>query len=892
MALLQNDKVIFYHPLDDAVEAVEAKTWAGSADFTDGKVERSMCPAAGADADLSGLTADYGNAAGAAKMAFAGWFCNPSGEGAGAPSAGPEYVSDPGPPNHVVNIVSAAALDSSKFVFLWQDGGTGDARAIIGAVSGTAVSFGSANSVEAADAESVSAAALSPTAFLACYTDAANHDLSVAVGTVSGLDITFGAPHRLTSTAHDIQCVSLTSTLAVCTFRHDTDAATVALTVSGTDITFSPLQEPGSGRSLCVAALTSTTFIQIYRAASFGNRGRARVGTVTGGTVTFGSDALFSENDNNHPIGEFGFVCALDSTHVVVVYTPSSGRARAVVGVVAGATVSFGGWVTFGSSTSTKLKCEALDPTHFAVVVLEGSVLNSRVGRVSGEDIILSPSKKANSGAASGGWLNGQAVARLDAGKFVVVYADTATGKGRAQIFTAPSERPTLGSPIGDGAEGAGGTGVNGSTIEVYVNGQSVGTADGTVSGGEWAKTGMSAVSEGDTVKARQTEPGKPKSGFSNVVVVASAPSELYYMGWANPTTWLGGSPAAAPPMSVCSLDTEHMVVLWRDDDGNAKVIAGFLSYGYHITWGSAVTIGTADAESVSVVALSATKVLACYTDATNGNLAAAVGTVSGDTDITVGPVEKNLYDATRIQCVALAPGLAVCTFTDPGFATRSYVQSIAVSGTGIAFGTAKYLTVTAGSSGFVAGLTSTTFVHMYRDAAGGRARVGTVAGITITYAAAAGFTANAIGDYGFVCALNDPTRFVVVYEDVDDSSKGKAVIGTVSGADVTFGAPRTFCDSAVTKLKCVALDSARFVAAAYDASEFGEFVGTWVGVVSGTDITFGFATRPCESADGWMSGQTMARLHSGPSVWVVIVYSDIEDSNRGKARVGDDHTW
>jgi hypothetical protein len=1114
--------------------------------------------------------------------------------------------------------------------------------------------------------ESVSAIALTATMFLACYTHTVDLDLSAVVCTVSGLDITFGAPYRRAAlSAHNIQGVALTSALAVCTYTDDATPPfigprAVALTVSGTDITFGTSSSgwtTGTGTCLGVAALTSTTFIQIIRAASFTNRGRAMVGTVVGSAIMFGVFAAFSEADNGHPIGDFGFVAALDSTHVVVVYRSMSGD-RAIVGVVSGTTVSFGMWtwttfkkngraatfdanaencrvaaldstrflvaytengksdrlgirvgtlsggqgsslgavitfgalleigsgvtiwhgvtalaalsptkavvvaeqfqttpdtidayvltvsgtavaagakttvstatttnlsmalcaldastvllaygdtggayagtaqvgtvsgtdITFGAATSfsagdtielaacrmtattavvcynasdnngyarvltvsgttvtfgaaasfetdalavayvsvagldsarfavayfddprgylrvgtvaagaisfgaaneflnnnsillvklaligtdrlalaygvstmnsfymecavsgysvsfgaatewyaggvpfgasgnsstgmaavggqavaayrdgtlpgpgraailssraaATFKCEALDSTHFVAAVLEGGVIKVWAVAVSGASMAFSPPRSANSGAASDGWMNGQTVARLSAGKFVVVYTDTASGRCRAQVFTTSSARPTVNSPIGAGAAAVGGTGVNGSAIEVYVNDLSVGAADGVVSGGAWAKTSMPVMSAGDRVRAKQTEPGKLKSGFSNTVWVSPPTAPLYWAGWSYPQTWLGGfSLPVAGPMSVCALDSTHIVVLWRDSNGDAKVRAGFLNYGVHITWGIVETIAAARAaESVSIVALTATKFLACYTDASGGGgtLWAAAGEVFGDTDVIIQAVDNYTFhsDVTHIQCAALAPDLAVCTYKrDPTSPTALYAISVTVSGEAIAFNGSgpTFFTVTSGSFGFVTRLTSTTFVHMHRTGVGtgvGKAVVGIVTGGDISYGTAVGFTGtNIIGNYGFVCAL-DATHFVVAYEDASDSSKAKVAVGAVSGTTVvSFGAPVVLYASAVTKLKCEALDSARFVVAAYDA---GGQIRTWVGTVTGVAVTFGYATTPplaghATDAGAWLSGQTLARLHGDSPA---IVYSDSEDS-------------
>jgi len=338
------------------------------------------------------------------------------------------------------SIVSVAALDSVTVVALWRDSSTQRVNAIVGAVSGTAISFGSAKVAEAAnaDAESVSVAALTSTTFLACWVDTANHDLSAAVGTVSGLDITFGAIHRKAGTMHNIQCAALASTLAVCTYFTGTTAQIAALTVSGTDITFGAANNPGAGGCMSVAALTSTTFIHIRRDGIYGDRGKAKVGAVVGAALTFGANAVFSENDNDHPIGDFGFVCALDGTHVAIAYTPFSGGSVVIVGFISGTTVSFGTRAAFNSDAAVNLKIEALDSTHFVVAADEGGVLKARVGTVSGTAVTFGAAQAANSGAAWGGWVNGQAVAKLTSSKWAVVYADTATGNGRAEIFTDP----------------------------------------------------------------------------------------------------------------------------------------------------------------------------------------------------------------------------------------------------------------------------------------------------------------------------------------------------------------------------------------------------------------------------------------------------------------------
>ena len=78
MALLQHDKVLYYHPLDDAVEATKSLTWSGpggGADFAAGKVDDAVRTASSpSQARLTYLPASaYGNLSGSTHFACAFW---------------------------------------------------------------------------------------------------------------------------------------------------------------------------------------------------------------------------------------------------------------------------------------------------------------------------------------------------------------------------------------------------------------------------------------------------------------------------------------------------------------------------------------------------------------------------------------------------------------------------------------------------------------------------------------------------------------------------------------------------------------------------------------------------------------------------------------------------
>lgn len=85
---------------------------------------------------------------------------------------------------------------------------------------------------------------------------------------------------------------------------------------------------------------------------------------------------------------------------------------------------------------------------------------------------------------------------------------------------------PVVNNSIGVGATSVSGTSSepNGSTITVYKNGVSVGTA--TVSGGTWTLSGLSALAAGDIITATASTTGKSVSLLSSPVTVSSVRSD------------------------------------------------------------------------------------------------------------------------------------------------------------------------------------------------------------------------------------------------------------------------------------------------------------------------------------------------------------------------------
>ena len=81
---------------------------------------------------------------------------------------------------------------------------------------------------------------------------------------------------------------------------------------------------------------------------------------------------------------------------------------------------------------------------------------------------------------------------------------------------------PVVTSPITNGATSVSGTSseADNTTIEIFVDGSSVGTAN--VASGAWSKTSLTALTTGQAVTAKATAPGECLSSASNSVTVTT----------------------------------------------------------------------------------------------------------------------------------------------------------------------------------------------------------------------------------------------------------------------------------------------------------------------------------------------------------------------------------
>ena len=164
-------------------------------------------------------------------------------------------------------------------------------------------------------------------------------------------------------------------------------------TVSGTGISFgtaATFHTDVQGLTVAVYDPTSQKVIIPYKDGNDADKGKCKVATVSGTSISFGNIATFESSNLSNDIA---VAYDVNSSKVVVVYSDAgnSSHGKAVVGTVSGTTISFGSSATFESATTSDIDI-SYDIANKVNVISYDDAANSNygtyiVGTVSGTSI-------------------------------------------------------------------------------------------------------------------------------------------------------------------------------------------------------------------------------------------------------------------------------------------------------------------------------------------------------------------------------------------------------------------------------------------------------------------------------------------------------------------------
>ena len=239
--------------------------------------------------------------------------------------------------------------NSNKVVIGYADAGNSyRGTAIVGTVSGTSISFGTEVVFNSGGSTSSLAATFDSNAnkVVFAYRDV-NSPGNAIVGTVSGTSISFGSETQFYNgiAIYNALCFDSTNNKVILAYRaHSNDQTRIRVcTVSGTSISFGSETTLNSNNAYAYMQLvhdsSNDKIVAIYQDGE-NNQGTAVVGTVSGTSISLGSEVVFETDNATYISAHF----ASNINKVVIGYADAgnSSYGTVVAGTVSGTSISFG----------------------------------------------------------------------------------------------------------------------------------------------------------------------------------------------------------------------------------------------------------------------------------------------------------------------------------------------------------------------------------------------------------------------------------------------------------------------------------------------------------------------------------------------------------------------
>ena len=366
---------------------------------------------------------------------------------------GSEYVFNAG-----TSIYTSMAFDpnnAKKFVAVYRDTSNSNyGTAIVGTVSGNSISYGP-EVVFYSGTTAWTSIAFDPNTsgkFVVSYMDGTSGG-SACVGTVSGTNITFGTAVVFETSEANYSTIAFDPSTAgkfIITYLIGISTGNAIVgTVSGTSITFGTTAVFEAAKaefpSVSFDPNDSGKFVIAYNDGGNSDYGTAIAGTISGTTPSFGSAAVFDSvacgrtnvSFDPNTAGKF-----------VVAYRGGSEHGNAVVGTVSGTSLSFGSNVVFNNTVTSEMAISFDSGTGGKFVIAYQDDVNSEYGTailgvLSGTSVSFSLKTVFNTGDTL---YPSIAFDPNTAGEFVVTYRDAGNSNYGTSVVGNISSALTIGS--------------------------------------------------------------------------------------------------------------------------------------------------------------------------------------------------------------------------------------------------------------------------------------------------------------------------------------------------------------------------------------------------------------------------------------------------------------
>jgi len=291
--------------------------------------------------------------------------------------------------SNAINTTSAIYDSTNdKVVIAYSNGSDSNkGTCVVGTVSGTSISFGTPVVFDNSNLSFVSATydSTNSKAVIAYRDTPDGYKGKAIVGTVSGTSISFGsvAVYESANQTTDVAATyDSTNQKVVIAYANNSKGKAVVGTVSGTSISFGTaveFQDDTITQSSATYDSTNGKIVIAYRHNDSSNHGTAIIGTVSGTSISFGTAVVF----NAAATDQISATYDSNIGKVVIAYGDEGNSTykagTAIVGTVSGTSISFGSEVVFENANTDYIRT-AFDSTNNQIVIIYDDNGNSSYG--------------------------------------------------------------------------------------------------------------------------------------------------------------------------------------------------------------------------------------------------------------------------------------------------------------------------------------------------------------------------------------------------------------------------------------------------------------------------------------------------------------------------------
>jgi len=752
---------------------------------------------------------------------------------------------------------TTCTLMGNKVLVAYNNSNSGSEGVIrVGTFNGDSISFGDPIEFNDDFSQWIQLLPLVDNKVIVSYRDDGNNNLGACkIGTVTGDEISFSAEFVFNSvdTDHISMCKIDDSRFAVAYSDYGTgNLGTLVIgQVSGSTITFGTQQVYTNSAFFNSVALIGTNKLAIcYQDDTNSNYGTCIIAGVSGTSLTLGAPQVFSN------FGYTNYIKVLSTAidQIVITYQDvgTSGHGFAIVGDVSATTVTFGTPQLFENSNTTYIDSSWSNDKLIVSYQDSTNAGGINFGTLSGTTITFETPTEFSTDEAD-------FISVYEFGnKIVIVYKDGGDAdKGKLMVFTPYKQELTLGNELVSGervqtmrdnvfgvTEDAGKIVFENYEIEPYVVGDRL-----LVSGDTDVH---SVITQIDRSVIAGT--GLSVAGYEDV--------------FSNTNTQQTAS---------VNLDG-FMLTAFRDNSSSGSVALGEVKYD-HVYWQSKLSFSASDVDYVSVAKVSDDKAVVVYQDLSDNSGKIFVAKVV-DEELSIGGVfQFNASTTEHIDVAMVDTDKFVVSYQDVGDLNKGKCIIGTVSDTTISLGSPQEVSADNTTYTTVTAINTTKIAVAYRDvdnAGAGTVKVGNIVGSTVTFGTAQVFYS---GSSTYLdIELLSTNKVVIKYTDYANSNYGTVIVGVVSGTGVSFGVSQYFNSNETYYSNVVTVEDDVFMVV-YD-----NYVGTKaysrVGTVSGNAIAM---NNPTEINNSTTSHMDAIRINNNK---IVVSYSDQGNSYKGTSQI------